>query len=240
MIPIIIAIVVAAGIAVAALNWDEITKALKGKKLAVLGEQRVGKTYLIDFLTTGSIPKKYEADSYAREVPGRRFELRDLKLCQALWMITPNGKRSPMNIPPLKHLSGSVDDYAQWKEVTNEADIVLYLLRVDRLMTGHEPTENRVRKDMGQIRRWLQTESKDFPLFIIGTHCDLTDPDFTTLPSDQRQNYRSKVREMPIFREVVRLGGGGRRVRFVLGSLKSMITTEQLVYDLFGEIRELI
>lgn len=224
MIPIIIAIVVAAGIAVAALNWDEITKALKGKKLAVLGEQRVGKTYLIDFLTTGSIPKKYEADSYAREVPGRRFELRDLKL----------------NIPPLKHLSGSVDDYAQWKEVTNEADIVLYLLRVDRLMTGHEPTENRVRKDMGQIRRWLQTESKDFPLFIIGTHCDLTDPDFTTLPSDQRQNYRSKVREMPIFREVVRLGGGGRRVRFVLGSLKSMITTEQLVYDLFGEIRELI
>ncbi len=197
---------------------------LKGKKLAVLGEQGVGKTCLIDFLTTGSIPRKYEPDSFAREVPGRRFELRKLKL----------------NIPPLKHLPGSADEYAQWKEVANEADIVLYLLRVDRLMTGHIPTVDRVRKDIGQIRRWLQDKSKDFPLFIIGTHCDLTDPDFTTLSSYERSNYKNKVREMPIFREVVLLGGGGSKVRFVPGSLKSMITTEQLVYDLYGEILELI
>ena len=87
---------------------------IQGKKLAVLGEQKVGKTCLIDFLTTGSLPRKYEPDSFAREVQGRRFKLRDLKL----------------NIPSLKHLPGSADDYAQWEEVTNEADIVLYLFRV--------------------------------------------------------------------------------------------------------------
>ncbi len=135
--------------------WENITallRKLKGKKLAVLGEQRVGKTCLIDFLTKGSIPKRYEPNLYAREVPGRSFKLRGLKL----------------NIPPLRHLPGSEDEYAQWKEVANEADIVLYLLRVDRLMTGHEPTEKRVRKDMGQIRMWPNArnwpeKSRKFP-----------------------------------------------------------------------------
>ena len=58
----IIAIAAAAllgGGAVAA-NWDKIIKALKGKKLAVLGE-RDRKATLLKFLTEGSIPEKYEA-----------------------------------------------------------------------------------------------------------------------------------------------------------------------------------
>ena len=76
-------------------------------------------------------------------------------------------------------------------------------------MEGHKPTESRVRRDMKHIGRWLEDEDKDYPpesrvrrnmkqiekwlkdedkkypLFIIGTHCDLTDPDLTTLPTDQ-------------------------------------------------------
>ena len=214
-------------VAFAALALWALLRKLKGKKLAVLGEQGVGKTCLIHFLTTGSIPRKYEPDSFARKVRGRRFKLRDLKL----------------NIPSLKHLPGSADDYAQWEEVTNEADIVLYLFRTDRLMKEHKPTEARVRKDMGQIKRWLQKKQKKqkgFPLFLIGTHCDLTNPDFTTLSPDKRSIYKNKVREMPMFQKMVLLGGSTRKVRFVPGSLKSSITTEQLVYDLYGEIRELV
>ena len=200
----------------------KITPDIKGKKLAVLGEQGVGKTCLISFLSTGSRPEKYEPDLYAKNVPGRRFKLRDLKL----------------KILPLKHLPGSADEYSEWKDVANEADIVLYLLRVDQLMTGHEPTEDRVRKDMGQIKKWLKAKSKDSPLFLIGTHCDRTDPDFTTLSPVERSNYKNKVREMSIFRKIVLLGGGKSKVRFVSGSLKSLTTTEQLVYDLFVEIEE--
>ena len=261
MIPIIIAVVVVAtvgaGVTVAALNWDKIFIALKGKKLAVLGEKRVGKTSLIKFLTTGSISREYDPTDYAREVTtGHRFQLRELDLA----------------IKNLKDLSGGQDKYRSWKSAFNDADIVLYLLRVDKLMAGDKSTEVRVREDMGQIRRWLRDQpspygserknwwyiaiapvigigrrlsrrwqrnkSKSFPLFIIGTHCDLTDPDLTTLRTDQIGDYQDKVRQLSIFQTLERLGGGRGKVTLICGSLKSEATTEALVYCLFKQIEE--
>ncbi len=224
-IPIAIPIIFGTSAALAAATFLVLKRRLKGKTLAVLGENKVGKTCLLDFLTTGSIPKKYEADLFAREVPGRRFQLRKLKL----------------NIPSLKHLPGFSDQYAPWKEVVIEADIVLYLLRVDQLMAGHEPTENRVQKDIRQIKKWLdkleeEGKPKKYPLFIIGTHCDRTDPDFTTLPKNQTGDYVEKVLDMPIFQRIELLGGGGSKVRFVFGSLKTLDTTEDLVYQLYYQI----
>ena len=229
MIPIIIAVVVVAvgaGVTVAALNWDKIIIALKGKKLAVLGENRVGKTSLIKFLTTGSIPRESDPTDYARRVTGHRFQLRELDVV----------------IQNLKDVPGDKSRYASWKSAFNDADIVLYLLRVDQLMAGNKRTEVRVRKDMGQIKRWLgdkpptdsddrmnwrdiiifpvigigrrlfrrwqPNKSKSFPLFIIGTHCDLTDPDLTTLRAGQIGDYQDKVRQLPIFQTLEQLGGG--------------------------------
>ena len=205
--------------------WGILKRNLKDKKLAVLGARKVGKSRLIDFLSTGSIPKDYRPDQYAREVKGRRVQLRDLEL----------------EIAELTHLPGDWRDYAQWKEDVNNADIVLYLLRVDKLVTGDKITEDRVEQDMKQISRWVKDkhDSEDdnkFPLFIIGTYCDLTDPDLTTLPADQIGDYADRVREMPIFQKIERLGGGGSKVRFVFGSLKSRATAEELVYHLFGHI----
>ena len=203
------------------LRRDEILEFLKGKRLAVLGERRVGKSCLIEFLTTGSIPKKYSQHSYAREVPGRRIQLRELELY----------------ISELTHLSGSMDEFYDWREISNEADIVLYLLRVDKVMEGDEDTEKRVEQDLRQISKWLRDKPKKFPLFIIGTYCDLTNPDLTTLPADQIGDYRDKVLSMPIFKKIKLLGGGGNKVRFVFGSLKSEATTEELVYQLFDQIQ---
>ncbi len=231
--PIIPIYIAAAGAAVgvaavaAALTIRGLKKKLKDKTFAVLGESTVGKTCLIDFLTTGSIPRKYKADLYAKEVSGRRFQLRELEL----------------NISPLKHLPGFPDVYPDWKEVVTEADIVLYLLRVDKLMASHEPTENRVQKDIGQIKRWLdelekEDKPKKWPLFIIGTYCDLTDPDFTTLPKNETGSYVEKVLNMPIFQKIEKLGGGGSKVRFLFGSLKALDTTEDLVYQLIYRINK--
>ena len=228
MIPIIIiAVVVAAGIGVGglvALNWDKIFIALKGKKLAVLGEKMTGKTSLIKFLTTGSILREYDPTDYAREVTsGHRFQLGELDLA----------------IKNLKDVPGGRDKYRSWQSVFNDADIVLYLLRVDKLMAGDKSTEGRVRDDMGQIKRWRQNNSKRFPLFIIGTHCDLTDPDITTLRRrDQRGDYEDKVHQLPIFRTIERLGGGRGKVTLICCSLKSEATTELLVHTLFEQIEK--
>ena len=156
MIPILIVIVVAiAGFGAAvALNWDKIIKALKGKKLAVLGQVRVGKTRLIRFLTEGSIPEpeEYDGTQHPKKVRGRRFELRDLKLAI----------KDTWDMPARMGYD--------WERIIKGADIVLYLLRVDRLMEGYGPTESRVQKDIGQIKRWLDANPKKFPLFVALLH----------------------------------------------------------------------
>ena len=129
-IPIAIPIIAGTSAALAAVAFLVTKRHFKGMTFAVLGKNKVGKTCLIDFLTTGSIPNKYKANHYAQEVPGRRIQLRELE-----W-----------NIAPLKQLPGFPDEFPVWKEVVTEADIVLYLLRVDQLMANHKPTENRVQK----------------------------------------------------------------------------------------------
>ena len=175
---------------------------------------------MIKFLTEGSIPEEYEATNDPQRVSGRRFQLKDLELAI----------QDTIDVPGRRNID--------WEKIIKDADIVMYLLRVDRLMEGHRPTESRVQKDIGQIKRWLDANPKKFPLFVIGTHCDLTDPDLTTLSLDQIGDYEDKVREMAIFRHIELLGGGESKVTLMLGSLKSEATTEALVHRLFKRIEE--
>src|SRR5262249_21203756 len=63
-----------------AVKWDDIVVALKGKKLAVLGARGVGKTHLITFLSSGSIPAEYKQTIAPQKASSRRFQLKDLDL----------------------------------------------------------------------------------------------------------------------------------------------------------------
>ena len=225
IIVVVLAIAAVVG-TVAALNWDEILIALKGKKLAVLGARTTGKTHLIKFLTDGSIPEEYRQTSESESTEGRRFKLKDLELTIKKSKDVPG----PRNFDWEKIVTGT--------EKENGADIVLYLLRVDWIMKGDKRHEARVKKDIGQIKRWLNASPKEFPLFIIGTGCDLTDKDLTALPEDQIGEYMDEISCMPFFRDIVLRGGGEKKVKLILGSLKSKPTTEVLVYALFNQIQE--
>ncbi|MCY3682337.1 MAG: hypothetical protein OXH16_13125 [Gemmatimonadetes bacterium] len=219
-IPILI--IVGAGLAGAGIGVavDAIIKALKGKRLAVLGGLAVGKTVLINFLTKGTFSKKYKANRYTKKAEPNDFQLKDLKL----------------RIKESKDVSGDDSQYGQWKDIVQKADIVLYLLRTDKLMEGDKCTEERVKRDIGLIGKWLKEYPKKFPLFIIGTYCDLMTPDLTMLPEDKRGAYENKIRGMPIFQEIALRSGGGRKVKFIFGSLKSQDTTESLVYEIIDQV----
>lgn len=186
----------------------------------MLGASRVGKTVLINFLTKGTLSKRYKSTRYTRKTEPNDFQLKDLKL----------------RIKESKDVSGDDSQYGQWKDIVQKADIALYLLRTDKLMEGDKCTEKRVKRDIGQIGKWLQENPKKFPFFIIGTYCDLTTPDLTMLPEDERVAYEDKIRGMPIFQEIALRSGGGRKVRFVFGSLKSQDTTESLVYEIIDQV----
>ena len=223
--PIWIPILIIAGSALAGAaiiaTIEDILKALKGKRFAVLGMRRTGKTALINFLTKGILTQKYMPTELPKKTVKNHFKLKDLKL----------EVEESIDVP-----GDAPDFYHDWKDIVQKADIVLYLLRSDRLMAGDKHTEERVKRDMGQIGRWLKENPKKFPLFIIGTHCDLTTPDLTKLPEDEIGDYEDKLRKMPIFQEIALRGGGRKKVLFIFGSLQSKDATERLVYRIIDQV----
>lgn len=227
-IPIVIALVLlAGGGAAVALNWDAIVIAWKGKKLAVLGARAVGKTHLIRFLTTGSIPTEYRQTVGTISAGKRRFDLRDLNL----------------TIKDTLDVSGAKDAYAEWKRLHDESDLVLYLLRTDHLLgvgphaEQRESTETRVRDDLKHIGKWLDARPKRPPLFIIGTHCDY-DPDHHNLSPETIGDYTDKFRRLPVMAELVARAGGASDVRVIIGTMKDVPGTEVIVYELFRQLQE--
>lgn len=162
-----------------AFKWDDIVIALKGKKLAVLGARGVGKTHLVQFLSTGSIPAEYRQTVAPEKVSSRRFQLKDLDL----------------NVKESLDVNGDKSAYAEWKELHDQADVVFYLLRADQLIAGNRDTEARVREDLKHIGGWLESRNPRPRFFIIGTHCD-SDPDFNSPSDDKIGNYTDKFRRI--------------------------------------------
>lgn len=201
------------------MTWDALQVALRGKRVAILGARGVGKTHLTGFLSLGSIPEGYKQTLAPEKSLGRRFQLRDLDL-------------------KIKHsldVSGDKAAYGEWKELHDQADIVFYLLRADRLIAGDVDTENRVRDDLRHIGGWLAARQPRPMLFIIGTHCDF-DAEFGTLSPDRMGDYVDRFRRLPVVTELVSRGGGAVQAKVVLGSLKTFEHTEALVYQIFMQV----
>jgi energy-coupling factor transporter ATP-binding protein EcfA2 len=202
-----------------ALKWDDIVIALKGNRLAVLGARGVGKTHLVKFLTTGSIPAEYKQTVAPEKASARRFQLKDLDL----------------KVRDTLDVSGDKAAYAEWKELHDQADIVFYLLRADRLIAREVEVEARVRDDLRHISGWVQASQQRPRFFIIGTHCDF-DTEFVSLSKDKIGDYVDKFRRLPIVSELVARGGGAQQAKVVLGSMKTLEETEALVYQIFMQV----
>lgn len=223
LIFIAIAIIAGGAATTVAVLWDHIISKLKGKKVAVLGARAVGKTHLIKFLTTGSIPEEYKQTVAPEKSKSKRLQLKELDL----------------KIKNSLDVSGDKSAYADWKELVEAADFVFYLLRADRLIAGDKNVENRARDDLRHIGAWLdkieQGENIRPSLFIIGTHCDL-DSEFANLTQETIGGYADKFMRLPIVSELVMHGGGMKHTKVVLGSMKTISATEALVHQIFSQV----
>lgn len=200
-------------------KWDDIVIRLKGKRLAVLGSRGVGKTHLLTFLTSGSIPDEYKQTVAPEKTSARRFQLNELDL----------------KVKKTLGVSGDKAAYAEWKELHDQSDVVLYLLRGDRLIANDKVVEARVRDDLRHIAGWLEERKPRPTFFIIGTHCDL-DQEFSTISAEKFGEYVDKFRRLPIVSELVAHGGGTQQVKVVLGSMKTVQDTEKLIYQIFMQV----
>lgn len=223
--PLPVIVLIAIGVAAVlggttiAVKWDDIVIALRGKRLAVLGARGVGKTNLVKFLTTGAIPSEYKQTVAPEKASSRRLSLKDLDL----------------KVKKTLDLSGDKAAYAEWKELHDQADVVFYLLRADRLIAGDRDVEGRVRDDLRHISGWLDVRSPRPRFFIIGTHCDL-DAEFQSTSAGKIGDYIDKFRRLPIVSELVARAGGAQQAKIVLGSMKTVQDTEALVYQVFMQV----
>lgn len=216
---IAVAVVTALAGTTIAIKWDDIQVKLKGKRLAVLGARGVGKTHLVKFLTTGSIPADYKQTVAPEKVSSRRFLLQDLDL----------------KVQDSLDVSGDKAAYGEWKELHDQADVVFYLLRADQLIAGDRDVEARVRDDLKHIGGWLEARTPRPRFFIIGTHCDF-DAEFRSMSADKIGDYVDNFRRIPIVSELVARAGGGQQAKVVLGSMKTIKDTEALVYQVFMQV----
>ena len=198
--------------------WDKIIVAFMGKKLAILGARGVGKTHLLKFLTTGSIPSEYKQTAMIEKAPARRFQIKELNL----------KIKSTLDL-------GGAKVYGEWKKLHDQADVVIYLLRADLLIVGHNEHETRVKEDLKHIADWRNEQKSRPKFFIIGTHCDL-DPEYPALTHGTIGDYVDKFRKLPTIATLVAWGGGTQQVKVLLGSMKTLEDTEDLVFQLFTQM----
>ncbi|NJN24022.1 MAG: GTPase domain-containing protein [Acaryochloridaceae cyanobacterium RL_2_7] len=222
LIPIFIALAVGgvAGGAVAS-NWENITYALKGKKIAVLGARAVGKTTLLKYLEKGILIERYKQTLDKQEVERTRIKLGDLDI----------------RLKKTDDVSGDKAAYGVWKKLFEEADLIFYIVRTDMLLRHDSSTEKRAEDDLRQIQGWIKECSTEKQFFIVGNHWD-TDPDFKNLTSSQMGDYVDRFRALPVVKKMTQLAGGTATVKIALGSLATERDSDTLITTIFRQVEK--
>lgn len=203
---------------------EKLVKMLGYKRVAVLGERGVGKSHLLHFFATKTVsltpPSK---TSKPEKIESQRLSLDDLHL----------------KFTKTLDLPGDRDFRGEWKKLYDESDLVLYLVRADRLFFNDKVTEVRAKEDLQQMAMWkaeAEASNRAAPrLFIIGTFCD-KDPAFNELDVHNHADYADTFRKLPSIETLIRYGGGHQEVKVVVGSMKTDQSTEKLVYELFKQV----
>lgn len=131
---------------------------LDGKKVAILGAQRVGKTTLLRFLEAGKLPTKPAPT--VDPTPGGQFEM------------NVNGVRVAFDVPEDVPGNGGLQ-FKDWQRAVDGADYVWYLFHSDLMADTYQPTAHEVRKHVMLLQQWIASGVGPRPkVILIGTHAD--------------------------------------------------------------------
>jgi len=218
LIPIVVglACALAGGVIVwvITINWDAIVIWWKGKTLAVLGANETGKTTLIDFLTAGEVPERYDPTSATQPTKGNRYELKDL--CLSL--------KESRDVPGNPHAAD------QWKTTVQGADILIYLVNAAKLLEGDRQTTSRIERDTKMIRGWLAKTPKSMGCMIIGTWADKI-PGYREMDGKAMSDLANRFGQNPSVRSAVRSLRTEQtpEIPVFLGSLERLPDMQRLV-----------
>lgn len=197
-------------------NWDQITRNWSGKCIAILGERGVGKTTMYRFLSNGTLPEKYElTEASGVKMQGRRFSLKDLNL------VIKDGRDVPGSTVDLKYLS-------LWKRTVEESDIVIFMIRADKLAGEDTACFELAMSDARHIKKWCSKQQ----CFVVGTHFDLVPGYCSVTDAEEAKQFVERFRALESVKKILRaLDLPPERV--LAGSQKSSEETGVIVAQIF-------
>ena len=202
-------------------NWYDIVTYFSGKKIVILGQRATGKTTLMHFLMHGEMVENPSATIGVETVSGKSLDALKFKV-----KISDTQKDYP----------GCNGSYEIWKTAATEADILVYLFRIDEWMLDTEKTEAAIQ---GHINNIMQsTMKKNVPLFLIGTHLDLLDKiEFTN--SEEKNQFIAEIINEPFFKGIQHSFINDDRVAHIsLGSLKDREGLSEMVNFILSHAKE--
>lgn len=192
-----------AGGAVLVLN-ELLNEKTAKKTLAIIGDSKSGKTTFTRLLLQGIVG----ASDYERTIVSKTYKGTQIQL--------ENG--TTVHVGPLKDLPGEKSAWKEWKERVADSDYVLYLLRSRTLRTGAGGARDRCRRDLQQLKYWIESLEKDSrpPVILIFNFRD-KDPSSTQNTAD----YGKEILEIAQLKEAVMAIGLLTRVSYASGSMVS-------------------
>lgn len=215
--------------------YGRIMGRLRGHQLAVLGERGVGKTHLQTFLRENRIPTEYQATAGNPSLqPGRATLINVSSMNGA-------ATRTKVALKAGRDVSGAAEAVDAWETALRPATVLLYLFRADDVFNGDATHLARVQEDVELIRRVRDHASAFRGLALVGTHYDCV-PGYEGPQRGVRfYRWHNEVADNPVIaaacRDLDRFCKSGARV--VVGSMKTMAETQELLFRVFAQELEL-
>ncbi len=196
-------------------KWDDIVKYFDGKKIVILGQRASGKTTLLHFLLNGTIPEKPGATIGVENVSVDSKSLKELNL-----EVTLSNTQ--------KDFSGCNGSYESWKTGAANADLLVYLFRIDEWILNTDQVEAYIRRDINNI---MQSDiKKDVAFFLIGTHLDLLN-EIEFNDSQEEEQFKQEIINEPFFKGIQNQFSNNECRTFVhMGSLKDQESLSKVVH----------
>lgn len=165
----------------------------KGKKFAIIGPVRAGKTTFIRSLCGKAPASEYEG-TWAPTI---------IKAKELLKFEIP--------LDDVVDLPGDKDAHKHWEKQASQANVIVYLFDAHRIVEGETRYIELVTGEIRHVNDWRKERTKQDSstrFFIVATHIDQI-ADYRDLSSEpERSQYVANMWKSPIFERLNRIGGG--------------------------------
>lgn len=200
---------IAATLLISAFSGEDIKK-VKGKRFVILGERAVGKTVLHNFLRTGILDITNYIQTFQEELKGKgeKIKMKDLEF----------------QVGKSVDIGGSDDFKHKWADIIRPANVIVYIINAERLVSNTEDSKNYISKIKTHLNL-IEQKRDEQHLFLLVSHMD-------KLPRYNNQSDRDKV-----VKEIEKLLIDNKIIMpksdRLFGHLKDAKGAEEFVYQMF-------